>query len=115
MMRHMLKSKIHRATVTDACLDYEGSISVDQELLNLADIYIGEKVQVLNLSNGERFETYTLLGEKNSGTMCVNGPAARLVLPGDLIIILTYGLYSEEEIQKHVPSVIHVDANNRVK
>ncbi len=115
MQREMLKSKIHRATVTQAELNYEGSLTVDIALLEAADIKQFEKVQVVNLNNGNRFETYTIPGRKNSGIICLNGPAARLGNVGDEIIIITYCQYTEEELKKHKPKTIYVDKKNRIK
>ncbi len=115
MQREMLKSKIHRATVTQAELNYEGSLTVDTALLEAADIKQFEKVQVVNLNNGNRFETYTIPGRKNSGIICLNGPAARLGNVGDEIIIITYCQYTEEELKTHKPKTIYVDKKNRIK
>lgn len=112
MMRMMLKSKIHRATITEADLHYEGSLTIDRRLMQRADILPYEMVHVYNISNGERFETYALEGEAGSGVICLNGAAARKGAPGDLIIITTYASYSEVELEKHQPQVILVDANN---
>ncbi len=114
MNREMFKSKIHRAVVTQAELYYEGSITVDKELLEAADILPSEKVQVVNVNNGARFETYTLEGEAGSGTICLNGPAARLASVGDEIIIITYAIMSDEEAKNHKPKVILVDKKNKV-
>jgi len=113
--RIMLKSKIHRATVTGADLDYEGSISVDATLMKDADILSFEAVRIYNITNGERFETYAIEGEANSGTICLNGAAARKVSAGDLIIIASYANYSEEEARKLKPKLIFVDHNNMRK
>ena len=113
MMREMGKSKIHRATVTQAELHYEGSITVDALLLEAADILPGEKVQVVDISNGSRFETYTIPGPRGSGVVCVNGAAARLVHPGDLVILITYCLLPDEEARHHAMKVVLVDASNR--
>lgn len=110
----MLKSKIHRATLTATDLDYEGSIAIDRTLLEAADMLPGEQVQVLNLSNGARLTTYTIEAEANSGTMMLNGPAARLALPGDLIIVLSYCGLSDEELASHKPKVVKVDEKNRL-
>ncbi|MHB1717890.1 MAG: aspartate 1-decarboxylase [Acidimicrobiales bacterium] len=112
MRRRMMKSKIHRATVTDANLHYVGSISVDPDLLRAADILEWEQVTVLDIDNGARFETYAMVGEP--GQMCLNGAAARLVQPGDTIIVISYGDYEVEELAGFVPRVVHVDASNRV-
>ncbi len=114
MIRKMCKSKIHRATVTDANLHYIGSITIDGELLKTADILPYEMVQVVNINNGERFETYVIEGEAGSGTVCLNGAAARLAAPGDLVIIIAYGLYTEEELQNWEPKIIHVNARNQI-
>lgn len=114
MRRRMMKSKIHRATVTDANLDYVGSISLDPELMALADILEYEQVSVLDIDNGARFETYAIAGERGSGTMQVNGAAARLVQRGDTIIVISYAQYDEAELAVHRPRVAHVDADNRL-
>lgn len=114
MTREMFKSKIHRATVTMAELYYEGSITVDSALLKKADILPFEKVQVVNVNNGARLETYALEGEENSGIICLNGPAARLGAVGDEVIIITYSQMSEEEAKNHKPTIILVDKNNKV-
>lgn len=111
MHRRMLKSKIHRATVTGADLDYIGSISVDPELLELADILVGEQVQIVDINNGARFETYAIEGDP--GQVCLNGAAARLVQPGDKIIIITYADYDPVELEHYAPRVVHVDGSNR--
>jgi L-aspartate-alpha-decarboxylase len=113
VIRTMMKSKIHRATVTDARLDYEGSITIDAELMRSADIVAYEQVQVLDISNGARLETYAIPGRAGQGDVCVNGAAARLVHPGDLIIVLTYATYDESELGDHVPAVVVVDYQNR--
>ncbi|NLL58408.1 MAG: aspartate 1-decarboxylase [Firmicutes bacterium] len=114
MFRTMCKSKIHRATVTDANLNYVGSITIDQELMEKADILPYEKVQVVNNNNGARLETYVITGERGRGDVCLNGAAARLVQPGDKIIILSYAQYSSEELQDFMPKVVFVDEKNRV-
>jgi aspartate 1-decarboxylase len=111
MQRRMLKSKIHRATVTEADLNYIGSISLDPVLMAAADIVEHEQVAVLDIDNGSRFETYAITGDP--GQVCLNGAAARLVHPGDKVIILTYGDYTEAEVDAHAPAVIHVDQWNR--
>ncbi len=113
-MREMLKSKIHRARITSVNVDYEGSISVDGELLEAADILPFEKVHVLDVDNGSRFETYAIEAERGSGTMAVNGAAARLVGKGDMVIVLSYATVPEEEARKHAPSLVYVDARNAV-
>ena len=111
MHRRMMKSKIHRATVTDANLDYVGSITLDVDLMKMADIREMEQVHVLDIDNGNRFVTYAING--GPGDVCLNGAAARLVSPGDKVIILTYGDYDEAELDEFVPEVIHVDTANR--
>ncbi len=111
MNRRMMKSKIHRATVTDAHLDYVGSISLDTQLLKQADILVGEQVHILDIDNGARFETYAIEGR--SGEVCLNGAAARLVHPGDKVIIISYADYSAAELEKYEPRVVHVDDQNR--
>jgi aspartate 1-decarboxylase len=115
MQRVMLKSKIHRATVTDSDLHYVGSITVDPELLDAADILEHEQVHVVDVDNGARFETYTIAGERGSGAMCVNGAAARLVHRGDTIIVISYGQYEEADLRRYEPRVVHVEATtNRI-
>jgi aspartate 1-decarboxylase len=113
MHRIFLKAKIHRARITAACLDYEGSLSIDESLMVQADIAEYEQVGVYNLSNGERFDTYAIAGPKGSGDICLNGAAARKGQPGDLIIVTTYVLLDEEELANHQPKVILLDENNR--
>ena len=115
MNRIILKSKIHRATVTEANLNYEGSITVDTDLLDAADIKQWEEVKIWNVTNGERFETYALEGKRGSGTVCVNGAAARKVSVGDKVIIASYAILSEEEVEAYQPVVVHVDDNNKRK
>lgn len=115
MLRVMMKSKIHRATVTQADLGYEGSLTISRELMQAADILPYEMVYVYNISNGERFETYAIEGEEESGVICLNGAAARKGAPGDLIIITTYATYEAAELQMHHPKVILVDRRNRLK
>ena len=114
MHRTMLKSKIHRATVTDADLHYVGSITVDPELLEAADILEHEQVAVVDVNNGARFETYTIAGERGSGEIKVNGAAARLVHHGDTIIVISYAQYDRVEMEHYEPRVVHVDAQNRI-
>lgn len=111
----MLKSKLHRATVTAADLNYEGSITIDENLLKAAGILVYEQVDVLNINNGARFTTYAIAGEKNSGQICVNGAAARLVQKDDLVIICTYKQMEENVAAKFSPKIILLDANNKVK
>jgi len=113
-MRNMLKSKIHRATVTDGNIDYEGSITIDKKLMEEADILPYEQVQVLNINNGARFSTYAIEGEEGSGDICLNGAAARLAVKGDLVIILTYTEMSDEEARNHRPKIVQVNQNNAV-
>lgn len=113
MRRHMLKSKIHRATVTDANLHYVGSITVDPDLLEAANIREYEQVAVVDINNGARLETYVIGGRRGSGDVCLNGAAARLVQPGDQVIVLSYGDYDEAELEHHEPRIVHVDASNR--
>ena len=115
MRRRMMKSKIHRATVTEADLNYEGSITIDSDLMDAADILPHEQVQILNVNNGERFDTYALRGPRGSGVICLNGPAARLAHVGDTVIILTYAEMEREELMRHVPTVVFVDEKNRIR
>ncbi len=115
MKRVMFKSKIHRARVTQAELYYEGSLTIDLTLMKKADILPFEKVQVVNVNNGHRFETYAITGDEGSGTICLNGAAARLGQVGDEIIIITYAEFSEEEARVHHPTIVLVDENNRIK
>jgi aspartate 1-decarboxylase len=112
MQIEMFKSKIHRATVTEANLNYVGSITLDENLMNAANLLEHEKVQVVNINNGERLETYVIKGERGSGVVCLNGPAARKVAVGDIIIVISYCLLTPEEAQHHIPLTAHVDANN---
>jgi aspartate 1-decarboxylase len=114
MFLTVFKSKIHRATVTEANLNYMGSITIDAALLKAADILPGEKVQVVNNNNGNRLETYVIAGEPESGVICLNGAAARLVQPGDTIIIITYALMTREEALSYQPLVVIVDEKNRM-
>jgi aspartate 1-decarboxylase len=114
MLRTMCKGKIHRATVTQADLNYVGSITIDQDLLDAADIYPYEQVQVVNINNGARLETYTIPGARGSGVICLNGAAARLNAVGDLVIIISYAQCNEEEIRSLQPHVVFVDENNHM-
>ena len=114
-MRLMMKSKIHQATVTEANLQYEGSITIDRNLLRAADILPGEQVHVVNLNNGSRIETYTVEGPAGSGTICMNGAAARWAQVGDTLIILSYALLEEEQAKKLKPRVVFVDRSNRIR
>lgn len=115
MLRVMMKSKIHRATITQADMHYEGSLTISAELMRAADILPYEMVYVYNISNGERFETYAIEGEAETGVICLNGAAARKGAPGDLIIITTYANYEGAELSQHQPKVVLVDQNNRLK
>ena len=115
MQRTVLKSKIHRATITDANLDYEGSLTIDPVLMENADILPYEKVDVVNINNGHRFSTYAIEGIPGSGDICLNGAAARLGTIGDLIIIITYTNLTDEEIPHHQPIIVSVDNENKVK
>jgi len=115
MLRTMLKSKIHRATVTEANLYYQGSITLDEDLINAADILENEKVEVLNLNNGHRLETYVIKGKSASGTVCLNGPAARGACPGDQVIIVSYVLVDDKEAENIKPKIIKVDEKNKIK
>ena len=115
MFRTLLGGKIHRATVTQADLNYVGSITVDEDLLDAAGILVNEKVQIVNNNNGARLETYTIAGQRGSGVICLNGAAARLVQPGDVVIIMSYVLLSEPEISAHEPKVVLVDEANRIR
>ncbi|WP_276351550.1 aspartate 1-decarboxylase [Cohnella caldifontis] len=113
MFRQMMKSKIHRATVTEANLEYMGSVTIDEDLMDLVDILPNEKVQIVDNNNGARFETYAIPGPRGSGVICLNGAAARLVHPGDKVIIISYALMSEEECRRHQPKVAFMDDKNR--
>ena len=113
-MRMMLKSKIHRATVTDANINYEGSITIDSKLMKEADILPYEQVHVLNINNGARFTTYAIEGGEGSGEICLNGAAARLGVKGDIVIILTYTNIPEEQLKDYKPRVVHVNEKNKI-
>lgn len=115
MFRTMLKSKIHRATVTEANLNYVGSITIDDNLLKAADILPNEKVQIVNNNNGARFETYVIKGTPGSGVICLNGAAARLVQPGDNVIIISYVVMDNKEALDYKPSIVFVDEKNRIE
>ncbi|QMT32904.1 aspartate 1-decarboxylase [Conchiformibius steedae DSM 2580] len=115
MFRTLLGGKIHRATVTQADLNYVGSITVDLDLLDAAGILVNEKVQIVNNNNGERFETYTIAGERGSGVICLNGAAARRVQAGDIVIIMSYVMLSEPEIAAHQPKVVLVNEHNQIR
>ena len=114
MLRHMLRAKIHRAVVTDACLEYEGSLTVDADLLDAAGILPYELVMVSNLNNGERFTTYAINGKRGSGAIVLNGPTARKGVTGDQVIIFCYEYYNDEEAKHHLPKIIQVDAHNKM-
>jgi aspartate 1-decarboxylase len=111
----MLKSKIHRATITDSNLDYEGSLTIDEALMDAANILPYEQIKVYNIHNGARFDTYAIAGPRNAGDICLNGAAARLGARGDLIIIATYAEYEDSEVRNHEPSVVLVDQRNGIK
>lgn len=114
MNRVMCKSKIHRAQVTEANLSYMGSITIDKKLMVAADLYPFEQVHIVNVNNGERFVTYVIEGPADSGTICLNGAAARLVVPGDLIIVLSYAMYNVDELKAFSPKIVFVDKANRM-
>ena len=114
MLREFLNSKIHRATVTDADLNYVGSITIDEKFLELAKINEWEKVEILNINNGERFQTYALKGKRGSKCFCLNGAAARKAQKGDKIIIVTYTLLNDEEIKTHKPTIVQVGEGNQI-
>ena len=114
MQRVMLKSKIHRATVSDCDLHYVGSITIDPDLLEAADILEHEQVHVVDVDNGARFETYTIAGQRGSGEIQINGAAARLVHTGDLVIVVSYAQYDERELDRYEPRVVHVNAENQI-
>ena len=113
MQRILLKSKIHRATVTDSNLQYEGSLTIDEDLLRFADILPYEQIKIYNVSNGERFDTYAIGGPAGSGEICLNGAAARKGAKGDLIIIASYAGYDEAELARHEPKIVLLDSNNK--
>jgi aspartate 1-decarboxylase len=113
-MRTMLKSKIHRARVTQCNVDYEGSITIDKDLMEAADLLQFEKVEVLNINNSARFHTYAIEGQRGSGEICLNGAAARLVAKGDIVIILSYHLVAEDEAARFSPRLVYVDSQNRI-
>ncbi|HET9900303.1 MAG TPA: aspartate 1-decarboxylase [Actinomycetes bacterium] len=114
MLRTMLTAKIHRATVTQADLNYVGSVTVDEDLLDAADLLPGEKVAIVDVTNGARLETYVIPGPRGSGVICINGAAARLVHVGDLVILIAYGLMDDREAREREPKVVFVDAANRI-
>lgn len=110
----LMKSKIHRAVVTEADLNYVGSITIDEDLIDAANIMENEKVQVVNNNNGSRFETYVIKGERGSGMICLNGAAARLAHPGDIVIIISYGMFDQNEAKSFEPKIVFVDESNKV-
>ena len=114
MVRTMLTGKIHRATVTDADLDYVGSLTVDTDLLDAADLLANQQVDLVDVTNGARLTTYVIPGARGSGTVCVNGAAAHLVHPGDVVIVIAYGMLDESESRSRRPRVVFVDADNRI-
>lgn len=114
MRRRMMKSKIHRATVTDANLHYVGSVTIDRDLMDAADLYEFEQVAIVDIDNGARLETYVIEGERGSGDICLNGAAARLVAPGDKVIIISYADYEQAELEAYEPRVVHVDTANGI-
>jgi len=111
---NLMKSKIHRAVVTEANLNYVGSITIDEDLMDAADIVENEKVQIVDNNNGNRFETYVIPGKRATGTICLNGAAARLVQPGDVIIIISYGIFDKNEAKAHIPRLVFVDDKNKI-
>ncbi|MCC6611285.1 MAG: aspartate 1-decarboxylase [Burkholderiales bacterium] len=115
MQRTMLKSKLHRVTVTHSELNYEGSCAIDEDLLEAGDICEYQQIEIYNVSNGERFTTYAIRAERGSGTISVNGAAARKAAVGDILIIASYAAYNEVELQRHAPDLVYVDARNRIK
>ena len=114
MLQEFLFSKIHRATVTDANLNYVGSITIDEALMNAAKIKEWQKVDILDINNGERFQTYVIKGESNSGCICLNGAAARKVQPGDKVIIISYAYFERAETESHTPTIVMVDDKNKI-
>ena len=114
MFLHIFKSKIHRAKVTEANLNYVGSITIDEDLMDAANIYPGEKLQIVNVNNGERIETYAIKGPRGSGSICLNGAAARKAEVGDLVIIISYALMTPEDAKSYTPVNIYPDENNRL-
>jgi aspartate 1-decarboxylase len=114
MLITVYKSKIHRATITQADLNYIGSITIDENLIDAAKLVEHERVQVVNINNGERLETYVIKGERGSGIICMNGPASRKMALGDIVIIISYGMVNMEEYKKHVPVTVHVNAYNQI-
>jgi aspartate 1-decarboxylase len=115
MFRTLMKAKIHRATVTESNLNYVGSITIDEDILDAVDMIPNEKVQIVNNNNGARFETYIIPGKRGSGVMCLNGAAARLVQEGDTIIVISYAMFNEAEAKNHQPKVAIMDKNNMIQ
>jgi aspartate 1-decarboxylase len=113
MFRTMMKSKLHRATVTEANLNYVGSITIDEDLMEAGNLWENEKVQIVNNNNGARLETYVIKGPRGSGVICLNGAAARLVQPGDKVIIISYAMMTEEEARRYKPTIVILDENNQ--
>jgi aspartate 1-decarboxylase len=114
MLLHIMKSKLHRVKITQAELNYVGSVTIDEDLMDAAGLLENEKVQIVNNNNGERFETYVIPGERKSGTVCLNGAAARRAEVGDIVIIISYGIMTEEEAKNHKPKLIFPDNNNKL-
>lgn len=114
MRRRLMKSKVHRATITAGDLHYEGSLTLDSDLMHAADLVEYEEIHVVNVNNGQRFVTYIIPGEAGSGTLQLNGAAARLGMPGDLVILISYGDVEEREVERHRPRIVFVDAANRI-
>lgn len=115
MMIQVVKSKIHRVKVTEANINYVGSITIDEDLMDAADLIENEKVQVVNINNGERLETYVIKGKRGSGIICLNGPAARKAVIDDIVIVISYGILDKEEAKSFKPSLVFPDENNRIK
>ncbi|WP_028402730.1 aspartate 1-decarboxylase [Ectobacillus panaciterrae] len=115
MFRTMMRAKLHRATVTEANLNYVGSITIDEDLMDAVGVVENEKVQIVNNNNGARFETYIIKGERGSKVVCLNGAAARLVQPGDKVIIIAYGLVPEEKVHEHKPKIAVLDEENNIE
>ncbi|MCK9573795.1 MAG: aspartate 1-decarboxylase [Candidatus Omnitrophica bacterium] len=115
MLRTMLKSKIYHATVTEAQLHYKGSITIDEDIIEKAGLLVNEKVEVLNMNNGLRIETYVIKGKRGSGVICLNGPAARTGVKGDKLVVLAYGIYDEDEVKKLKPNCVELDDANKIK
>jgi aspartate 1-decarboxylase len=114
MQRHLMKSKVHRATITSADLNYEGSLTLDEDLMEAADLLRNEEIQVVNVNNGARFTTYVIPGPRGSGVVQLNGAAARLGMAGDLVILISYGVFDDAEARTHRPHVVFVDNRNRI-